>query len=293
MRRSVRGQLWIALLLVSAGCGKCGSTKPGGEEAEQAPPGSAPVVVDTGVVEGVVRLAEGAQLPAYRPEQMERKVLEHTERAPLPDSCSPPKTTDREPVRLGDDGALEGVMLGLSGFKTQPQRAPMVHEVKIEDCRLTPRLVVAMKGDQLRVTNALDYPFMPTYGDSPVVRTLVRGQTYEAPLDKPGVSPLLCGFTAPCGRTDVVVMLHPLATVSDAQGKFRFDKFPADEDVTLSAWHPLFNEARVQVRVAAGETKRVELVLIPTGSEPAAQEAAPAPKPDDTKPAAPQQPAKP
>jgi hypothetical protein len=257
-------QLIIAGSLASAGCGDGCGGKPEAAGDKQAPATpSAPAVPKTAVVEGVVRLAEGAQLPSYRPGQMERRVLEHTQQAPLPEACTPPKTTDRQPVQLVDDGALSGVMLGLSDFARQPARPPMLHEVMIEDCRLTPKLVVAMKGDQLRVRSATDYPFMPAYGDTPVVRTLIRGQTYDVTLDKPGVSALLCGFTAPCGRTDVVVMLHPLTTITDGKGKFRFDNFPADEDITLTAWHPLFQESSVKLHLGAGETKQVELVLTP------------------------------
>jgi hypothetical protein len=145
----------------------------------------------------------------------------------------------------------------------------------------------------LRVRSALDYPFMPAYGETPVVRTLIRGQTYDVTLDTPGVSPLLCGFTAPCGRTDVVVMLHPLATVTDDKGNFRIDGFPAGEQVTLSAWHPLFQEARLDLRVEPGETKKVELVLTPNVPHSPAPPQAPAAAPEKAPAPAEKAPAKP
>jgi hypothetical protein len=277
----------LALTVALAGSHGCSD---GCSSKEDAPAGEAktgvgkpaPPAPATAVIEGVVRMAGGAELPSYPQQSMEKRVLQHTEQAPLPDACAPPKTTDRQPVQVTPDGLLTNIVIAASDFAKQPKRAPVMHEVVIEDCRLKPAVVVAMKGDTLRVRNTLDYPFMPTYGDAPVVKTLIRGQTYEAPLDKPGVSPLLCGFTAPCGRTDVVVLLHPLHTATDAEGKFKLENFPANEDVKLSAWHPLFEESAIQVRARPGEVERVELVLTPLG------QGAPAPADAGTaKPAAP------
>jgi hypothetical protein len=270
--------LGLAVLLVLGGSYGCAKHKasPGrsngpGANAESAQPAKA-------VVEGVIRLAPGAELPSYAPEQMEKKLFQKLAPEAPPATCTPPKKTDRQPVRLTADGALAGVMLAPSGFSVQPQRPPLVHEVVIDDCRLSPALVVAMKGDSLRVRSNVSFPFMPSYESGPGVRSLIPGQTYDVPLDKPGVSPLLCGFTAPCGRTDVIVLLHPVYAVTDAQGKFRFDDFPAGEEVSLSAWHPLFQESKVTLRVEPGEHKRLELVLTPAPA-PAAQGAAPASAP--------------
>jgi hypothetical protein len=282
-----RGLLLLGLL-AGVGCGgNCGGKiEP---EAAEKPKATAPAAPQNGVIEGRVRLAPGYELPAYAQPQMERKVLAHTEHAPLPESCAPPKTTDRQPVKLADDGvSLSGVVVAGSQFSHAQKRAPMMHEVLIEDCRLKPSVVVAMKGDMLRVRSALDYPFMPAFGEEPVVRTLIRGQTYDAKLETPGVAPLLCGFTAPCGRTDVITLMHPVAAVTDAKGKFKIDAFPAGESVALSAWHPLFKESRIEVRVEPGETKQVELVLTPNVPQ------SPAPTPADAGPAKPTpQPAKP
>jgi hypothetical protein len=113
------------------------------------------------------------------------------------------------------------------------------------------------------VRNEVDYPFMPAYGAVDTVKTLVPGQTYDVVLDKPGVATLACGFTAPCGRSDVITLQHTFAALSDDKGAFRFEAFPADEPITLSAWHPLFQEATVEVTLGGGERKTVELVLQP------------------------------
>jgi hypothetical protein len=276
-------RLALLALLAGAACKSGDAARSGGESAPAADTKSEAPHKRTGVLEGVVRLAPGYELPSYAPEQMEAKVLEHAKDAPEPESCTPPRTTDRQPVQATGDGALSNVMLAPSEFSQRVERAPRIHEVSIEDCRLTPKLVVAMKGDLLRVKNTMNYPFMPAYAQEGMARTLLPGQTYDVKLDKPGVDSLRCGFTAPCGRTDVVVMLHPLYVVTDAEGKFRFDAFPADESVVLSAWHPLFQETKQQIRVQAGEHKTIELLLTPRTPAPAATPApssgAPAQKP--------------
>jgi hypothetical protein len=298
LQRDVRlrwsaGLLW--LLTAASGCDGCGS------KSQDEPPSAATAPSSaadgkggraTGVLTGVVRLTEGADLPEYSDEQLERKVLSHTERAALPESCSPPKITDGQPVRLTADGLLAGVMLAASDFATQPDVPPATRSVVIDDCRLTPALIVAKKGDTLRVTSKVNYPFMPAFGEAAVVKTLIPGQNYDVPLDQPGVSAVTCGFTAPCGRTDVIVLEHPYFTVTDGQGHFRFESFPADQAVKLNAWHPLFKEAEITVELGRGEERKVELVLEPAAPPPpaAAPAAAPAepPKPPKpTKPAAP------
>lgn len=293
MRRSTR--LRVLLLIGLLGAAGCGGKKADGGSGP-APSGTGPSAAapkaagKPAVIEGVVRLAEGAELPSYPKDTMERTVLSHVHDAPLPESCSPPKTTDRQPVQLTPDGLLAGVMVVATGFSHQPQRPPMIHEVAIEDCRLTPSLVVAMKGDTLRVRNTVNYPFMPTYRERGMARTLSPGQTYDVVLDKPGVQPLLCGFTAPCGRTDVIVLLHPLYAKTDANGRFKIEGLPADENLMINAWHPLFQDNRQSVHLASGEHKSLEFVLAPR-AVPAATTAQPqqAPqgeeKPD--KPAAP------
>jgi hypothetical protein len=255
--------LWLTVAVtVVSGCDSCRPQR----QAEQAPiPAAKP---NPAVVTGSIRLAPGHELPKYRPEDMERRVLAHIQGGTFPDVCSPPKLNDRTPVRQSPDGKLIGVMVAASEFSKSTPRDPIVHEVVIKDCRLTPSLVVAQVNDTLRMSNEVNYPLLPTYGANAYNETLVPGQTKSHRLDKPGVDNVLCGFTAPCGRTDVVTIHHPVYAISDATGTFRIESFPTDETVKLSAWHPLFSEASVSIKVASGETKTVELVLTPLPPQP-------------------------
>lgn len=222
-----------------------------------------------GVVEGVVRLAEGATLPRYTPEQIGRRPGQPA----LPEDCLPALESDLTPVLAHGEGALEGVLVAATGdaetFRAAlPAYEPRVREAHIERCRLTPKLLVAVRGDTLRVSNDGDFPFLPTLGETPFLRALMQGQHRDFALDRGGVRTLGCGFAAPCGRTDIVTVYHPVFAVSDAAGHFRLDNVPPGEGVVFHAWHPLFEEARATVAVEAGQTARVELVLRPLPPRP-------------------------
>lgn len=251
--------LCICLALGSLACDGCGSQSP----PPPAPTPSAPPAAAPTVLTGRVRLADGFELPRYARTDLERKVLANATRGAWPEQCTPPQVRDREPVQRSADGFLQGVMVAASEFKGAKPRPPRVHEVAIKDCRLTPALVVAVKGDSIRLTNEVDFPFMPTLGRTTLVRTLSPGQHFDIKLEKGDVQPVLCGFTAPCGRTDVLTMYHSVFAVTDEAGAFRIEDFPADQALQVHAWHPLFREAKLEVRVEKGQTKELEFVLHP------------------------------
>jgi hypothetical protein len=215
------------------------------------------------VLVGSVRL-EGGELPTYSSEQMERQVLAHAKGGSLPEICTPPKLADRTPVSVTPDGKLVGVMLAASEFSQRAEpAAPKVLNVLIKDCRLQPKLIVAHIGDTLHITNESPFPLMPGMGFETYNQTLTQGQSRDIKLDSGGAKIVACGFSGQCGRSDVIVMGHSLATVTNDKGEFRIENFPADETVRINAWHPLFFDTYQEVRVSPGEEKRVELVLTP------------------------------
>ncbi len=264
-----RRALAILILPSFLGLG-CGSGCERREEDAHATSGSQSEAPRFGTVEGVVRIAAGAELPT-------NPDLRTPAQPPMPEACTPPLISDRQPVTMGDDRLLEGILVQASDFSEQAmeqvKREPVTHELFIRDCRLTPRFIPAVIGDTLKLTNETDYPFMPTMGGGGLMQAVLYQNSREFPLDRGGIFSMTCGFAAPCGRSDIVVVFHPVHTVTGEGGVFRMENVPADEDVSIHAWHPLFEDVSQTVRVGAGETTHIELEITPAPQpEPPPQE---------------------
>ena len=244
----------FALALGAVGCNSCGGTEPDVTSAEVVPE-----VAPTGVIEGVIKLSAGAELPSYPPH---RAVADRG----IPDGCPPRQRGDRQPVKQDGDG-LRGVHVTVvSPGADLPPATPTTHEIVIDECRLTPPLLDATRGDEVVVKNESAFPFVPVLGRGTFGRAVLEGQTRTFPLEQGGVYPLTCGFSAACGRADVVVSYHPIHTQTSQGGRFRLVGVPAGSQ-ELSAWHPLFAEKTQVVDVVEGETSQITLVIEPLGEE--------------------------
>jgi len=225
-----------------------------GEEETETPQGS------FGTVEGVIRMADGSEVPSFA-------EIRSPAQPAIPEACTPPQISDRQPVGMDDARNLEGILVQASGFSEAAMesvaREPMTHELFIRDCRLTPRFIPAVRGDTLKLTNETDYPFLPSMGQSGLTQAVLFENSREFALERGGIFNMVCGFAAPCGRADLVVVYHPVHDITEAGGTFRMENVPADEDVVIHAWHPLFEEVSQTVRVGEGETVRVELEITP------------------------------
>lgn len=259
------GLRWIALVALLAGCDGCGSSQEPSSDVEE--PSGGTEGSGPGVIVGVVRLAEGAEAPQYP----ENPMVPPPGRPDPPDACPPAQQTDRAPLQPGTGRGLGGVLVALHDFSTIPEHEPETHEMTITDCRLTPRLIVATRGDTLRLTNETDYPFLPNFG-SGIMQAILHESSRTTELDQGGVRTLQCGFAAPCGRAEIVTLYHPLHAVTESTGRFRIENVPHGEEIRVSAWHPLVQEASQTVTLSPGETREVELVV-----EPAEMQASPTP----------------
>ena len=215
------------------------------------------------ILTGYVRLAEGAQLPAYASQDLARQPLHVRPPSAVPPECARAIEAARRPITLSGEGRLAGVVVAASDFTRFREREPSVHRVAIRGCRLQPAVVAAMAGDTLALENEDSFPFEPLLGPAFSARPLAPGRRVLLPLAGGKVESIQCTRTAPCGRTDVVVFQHPVHTLTDARGEFRIEGFPPSELVRVSAWHPLFEESQTFVWVEPGAAVSVELVLEP------------------------------
>ena len=246
----------LGILAWNGACGK--------DRVEAAARKAQPVVKDVSAsVTGRVVLASGARLPRYAAASLQRRVLRVGIKGPQP-ACAAQAEAASLAVNVTGDGALVGVAVVASGFTKPAIRPPQVHEVVIDECRLQPSMLVAMKGDEIVIRNNVDFPFMPMYGTTSMARSLLPGQQFDFKLDQGGHrDAIVCAVTAMCGRTDVLTLHHRLYAVTDERGRFRIEDFPADEPVRLSVWHPLFASVTQEVQVAIGEDKEIEFVVTP------------------------------
>lgn len=256
----------LVAVLALAACGGRTETPPQTDPAvtpPATPTPPAPPAGPSGTVIGIVRLAEGAVLPSWPLQAMPHPP---GTQVPRPELCGPPKLTDTQSARL--DAAtrgLSGVLVAPSDFDRAPPITATTHQLTIRECRLEPAFLVATVGDRVVLTNRTDYPFLPTGGEGPgVTQALLGGQTREFALDRVGPRTIGCNaFGSACGRTDVMTMAHPIHAVTGADGRFRIERVPANEDLRLHAWNPLFEETVLPLRLAPGETKTIDIVLTP------------------------------
>ncbi len=246
-----------------AACGPCGygAGRRQADAGHDAGPASTEPALQTGTVEGVVRLAEGKELPML-PEPPPPM-------APWPPSCTPVGPADRTPVRLGDGRGLEGMLVSASAFQGSPPHEPRTIEVHIRDCRLTPTFVDATRGDTIELRNDVDNPFIPAFsgGGDGIAQALLHQHVRSLDLERGGVHEIACTWGAPCGKTQVAVLYHPVHTTTGAGGRFRLEHVPAGE-VEIHAWHPLFHDVMQRVTVVAGQTARITLTPEPSPPPP-------------------------
>ena len=210
-----------------------------------------------GTIEGWVQLQAGSELPSYPPGTVPDPG------STLPDLCGPPRTSFRQPVKKTKDGHLAGILVSATGFQTVPPHPAVTHRVVIENCRLTPALVVATQHDTLVVGNETDHAFVPSLVASPLMQVVLQGQEYSIPLDQPTTTELGCHFSTPCGKTHVFVLSHPVHATTSSTGYFRIEHVPTGKDIKLHAWHPLFEETMQPAPVEENATTHITLSLAP------------------------------
>lgn len=271
---------FTAMLVLLSACSSCNEARPGSEESPEDPRATTATPEGFVVLRGVVRLAEGAEVPLF-PEATMQGGAGLQGGAALPGECPPPRSRDRMPVRMDASRGLSNVVLTVSDRELRYEEfmellgphEPVERPVVIRDCRLDPPVVAATVGDTLVMSSEHEYPFLPTFGRSGFMQALLPAEPRRVELEQGGVQAIRCGFTAPCGRTDVVIAYTPIHTLSGEDGRFELPPVPADRPLVIHAWHPLFQEATVEL--TSGEGAEATLLL-----EPAPQPEPPEPPTD-------------
>jgi len=244
----------VLSLHLGAACGGSGCATTDDEEAK----------TPVGTVIGYVRLEAGAALPMYPEAVLSREPLRPRARPePVPEECAAAARASRMPVRMSQARGLSGLLVTASDFRRSPAYEPAAQRVRIERCALTPQTLAMSDKDRLVLENLDAFPFAPLYGPAYEPRALRRNEKLFIPVRPGTIEPLACSADAPCGRSDVFVLRHPVHAVTDELGAFRIGNFPAGEQVRLTAVHPLFEDSETVLWVEPNETVRVELLARP------------------------------
>jgi plastocyanin len=225
----------------------------------------APAAFGPGAVHGLVRLADGAQVPLGPDPRSNPGTMPTT--AP----CAPISDADRRVVfAASGTSGLTPIHVAVTGMGRIPDTMPQTREVRALDCRFQPDLVGARVGDTLRFTNN-SAPVLAAVlpGDS-FLRTLSAGESAEVKLSQIGVLAAGCPIGAFCGSTNVISVAHPFWAVTDQAGHFRIEGLPLDEEIVVHAWHPLFNEANLTFKLDAAHPEREIVLALAPLSQPTA-----------------------
>jgi plastocyanin len=285
--RSGLGFRTFAALLPLAACGGQGSGAGGHSQASgpaeavpadaavsqalSAPPDAgtaaaqAAAASGVGVVSGIIKLADGTQIP-LGPDPRDNPGTR-----PPTAPCAPISDADRRVVfAASGTGGLTPIHVAVTGMGRIPDAIPQTREVRALDCRFQPDLVGARVGDTLRFTNN-SAPVLAAVlpGDS-FLRTLSAGESAEVKLTRVGVLPAGCPIGAYCGGTHVISVAHPFWAVTNQAGRFRIEGLPLDEEIVVHAWHPLFNEANLTFKLDAAQPEREVVLALTPVSLPAA-----------------------
>lgn len=110
-----------------------------------------------------------------------------------------------------------------------------------ENCRFEPHVVIAQKGDKLRITNPdevghnANLSFFNNKAANPMIPA---GQEFVVELkeSEPGVIPVSCNIH-PWMKARLVVFEHPFAAVSDDNGELVIKGLPAGKKIVFQANH--------------------------------------------------------
>jgi hypothetical protein len=165
-------------------------------------------------------------------------------------------------------GAVAGVAVWLADARTgKPLPTARRHQLALERCALTPRVLTVASGGTLLVNGRDAMPSRVRFARFPGGLVVLESRMTDAGQVIPSAAVLAepgaveaRGVDHPWLRAWVLAFDHPYFATSDAAGAFALDAVPPGR-YTLVAWHPRAGRVERAVTVAAGQAATVSVAL--------------------------------
>lgn len=180
-----------------------------------------------------------------------------------------PQPVRSEDVVPGQNGTLENVIVfvsqGAENRTYDVPQAPALMEQK--GCLYEPHVLAMRAGQTLRVVNE----DKTTHNIHPMPannrewnRAQTPGQPIEEKFPREEVSiPVKCNIH-PWMHSYIAVFKHPYFAVTGKDGSFELANLPPGE-YTIEAWHEKLGTMTQHVKIAQGESKKIDFIFKPRG----------------------------
>jgi len=228
---------YLALLVVVALLGGCGSEKPSGPFDPAGSTGTANASPNasgsTGRIRGIVRFQGSPPAPATDAITADQNV------------CGTGVSLPR--LALGKDNGVRHAFVYLEGVKAtgdfRPQQSLLIDQ---RDCQYVPHAMTIAPGAKIEITNSDPilhnvHAKIPTEDGLQTVFNIAQAKRGDrtpvgSPFTKPGIVHLSCEAGHPWMSAYVFVADHPFVAITNEHGEFVIEGVPPGKH-TIKMWH--------------------------------------------------------
>jgi hypothetical protein len=251
----------LAFLVLSANTGRGAGDDP----KKDAPAATAPVKAEgeaaepekkyppldpaKGAIEGRVVL-EGDP-PSLKPLDVSPSNKDHA-------ACAAHVKDER--LLIGKDRAVKNAVISVFGFKPTEKVAPREIRLANEGCSFIPRIQATTAGSKLTITNS--DPFLHNTHAllaNDFNNAIAKGDELVKKLPRTGMMLMTCDLH-PWMQGRIHVFGHDLFDATGADGGYRIVNIPPGEH-EIELWHEVLEGGKQKVKVEAGKTVKLDLVL--------------------------------